>query len=75
MDHNHLAEAMGLLKAYQQACPENAEVYYLFAQAYEKSGQKQLALESYKRTLAIEPDFSKAADKLKALESNPASAK
>ena len=67
---NHAAEALGLLKAYQLACPNSGEVYYLFGQAYERAGQKVLAVESYKQALKIEPDFGPAQAKLTALESN-----
>jgi Tfp pilus assembly protein PilF len=36
-----------------------------------KSGQKQLAIESYKKALAINPDNEDAKEKLKELDSNP----
>jgi predicted Zn-dependent protease len=66
-------DAIGLLKAYQLAYPDSSEVYYLFGQAYEKAGQNALAIENYQKTLQIDADFSKAAQKLKALESQLAS--
>jgi tetratricopeptide (TPR) repeat protein len=74
MNQNHSAEALGLLKAYSSACPNSREVYYLFGQAYEKAGQKPLAIENYRKALKIEPDFGPAQAKLKALESNLAPA-
>ena len=75
MNYNHPTEALGLLKAYQLACPNSREVYYLFGQAYEKAEQKPLAIESYNKALQIEPDFKQAQAKLMALESNPSPAK
>ncbi|MDR3763675.1 MAG: dienelactone hydrolase [Acidobacteriota bacterium] len=68
------AAALGLLKAYELACPNSREVYYLFGQAYEKAGQKPQAMDSYKRAIKIEPDFHPAQQKLMALEGNTASA-
>jgi tetratricopeptide (TPR) repeat protein len=68
INSNHTAEALGLLDAYNEACPESREVYYLYGQAYERAGQKQLAAESYKKALLIEPDFTPARVKLNALD-------
>ena len=67
---NHSAEAIHLLDAYKQACPDSKEVFYLFGQAYEKADQKQLAIDNYRKALQIEPDFTPAKEKMKALESN-----
>jgi pimeloyl-ACP methyl ester carboxylesterase len=78
MDTNHLMEALGLTKAYQQMYPKSPEAYYLSGLAYEKSGQKQLAIESYKKALESGMDSGptdKAEAKLKALESGAAPAK
>jgi predicted Zn-dependent protease len=75
MERNHAVEALGLLKAYQLASPNSLEVYYLFGQAYEKAGQRPLAIESYKRALQLEPGFHPAQQKLTALESSTTSAK
>jgi hypothetical protein len=40
-------------------------------EAFEKSGQRQSAVESYRTALAPDHDFMKAKDKLQALEGEP----
>jgi tetratricopeptide (TPR) repeat protein len=44
-------------------------VYDSVAEAYLKSGQKDLAIENYKKSLEKNPDNEHAKDKLKELES------
>jgi tetratricopeptide (TPR) repeat protein len=46
-------------------------VYDSVAEAYLKSGQKDLAIENYKKSLEKNPNNEHAKDKLKELESKP----
>ena len=69
VDDNRFKEAVALRKLNVQIHPDSASAYYELAEAYEKSGDKQLAIESYKKTLAKDPDNEDAQEKLKALES------
>ena len=42
-----------------------------WAEAFMKSGQKQLAIDNYKKALEINPENNDAKQKLKELESSP----
>jgi tetratricopeptide (TPR) repeat protein len=68
---NALPEAVNLLKFEVQIYPDTSSGHATLAEAYMKSGQKQLAIENYKKALAINPDNEDAKEKLKELESNP----
>jgi len=71
INDNALPEAISLLKFEVQIYPDTSSGHATLAVAYMKSGQKQLAIESYKKALAINPDNEDAKEKLKELESNP----
>lgn len=71
MDDNHPPEAISLLKLNIQIHPDSADAYYGLGQAYAKTGQKQLAIDSYKKSLEKYPDNDDAKDKLKELETKP----
>ncbi len=65
---NHLPEAITLLKLNVQMYPDSSGAYYDLAEAYVKSGQKQLAIESYKKSLEKDPNNEDAQQKLKDLD-------
>ena len=65
---NALPEAINLLKFEVQTYPDTSSGHATLAEAYLKSGQKQLAIENYKKALAINPDNEDAKEKLKELE-------
>lgn len=75
ISENHLPEAIELLKLNTQLYPDSGSAYDSLGEAYRKSGQKELAIESYKKSLEKAPDDANAKQKLKELESSPATAK
>jgi tetratricopeptide (TPR) repeat protein len=75
MSANHLPEAIDLLKLNVQIYPDSGGVYDSLGEAYMKSGQKQLAIESYKKSLEKDPTNDNAKDKLKELEAETPPAK
>jgi dienelactone hydrolase len=68
IDGSHLTEAVNVIKLDEQLYPDSAEVYYLFGLAYEKSAQKQLAIDNYGKSLKLLPDFTQAQERLKTLQ-------
>ena len=69
---NHLAEATYLLKLNVQIYPDSSDAYDSLAEAYMKSGQKQLAIDNYKKSLEKNPNNANAKQKLKELEGGAA---
>jgi dienelactone hydrolase len=72
ISENHLPEATELLKLNVQLNPGSASAYDSLGEAYTKSGQKELAIESYRKSLEKNPDNINARDKLKQLQSGEA---
>jgi dienelactone hydrolase len=72
MEENHLAEAIDVLKLDVQVFPSSSNSYDSLGEAYMKDGQKQLAIESYKKSLELNPGDDEAKEKLKELEGEPA---
>jgi tetratricopeptide (TPR) repeat protein len=68
---NALPEAISLLKFEVQIYPDTSSGHASLAEAYMKSGQKQLAIENYKKALEINPENNDAKEKVKELESTP----
>jgi dienelactone hydrolase len=68
MEENHLAEAIEVLKLDVQVFPSSWNGYDSLGEAYMKAGQKQLAIESYKKSLELNPGDDEAKEKLKELE-------
>ena len=66
---NHLPEATELLKLNVQLYPESGNAYASLGEVYEKSGQKPMAIEEYKKALEKDPGNTDVSAKLKALES------
>ena len=75
MADNHLPEAIELFKLNVTLYPESGDVYDSLGDAYDKSGQKQLAADSYKKSLEKNPNNDHARQKLKDLEASPPAAK
>jgi tetratricopeptide (TPR) repeat protein len=71
MEKNHLTEATELLKLNVQVFPSSSNAYDSLGEAYMKSGQKQLAIDNYKKSLELDPDNDNAKEKLKTLEAPP----
>jgi Tfp pilus assembly protein PilF len=55
--------------------PESSNMYESLGDAYLKSGQNQLAADSYKKSLEKNPNNDHARQKLKDLEGSPPAAK
>jgi dienelactone hydrolase/predicted negative regulator of RcsB-dependent stress response len=72
MEENHLAEAIEVFKLDVQVFPSSWNGYDSLGEAYMKAGQKQLAIESYKKSLELNPGDDEAKEKLKELEGEPA---
>jgi dienelactone hydrolase len=75
MDDNHLPEAIALFKLNVTLHPESSNVYESLGDAYLKSGQNQLAADSYKKSLEKNPHNDHARQKLKDLQGSPPAAK
>jgi tetratricopeptide (TPR) repeat protein len=75
MNDNNLPEAISLLKLNAQSYPDSGNVYDSLGEAYMKSGQKQLAIENYKKSLEKDPSNDNAQQKLKDLEGSTPAAK
>jgi predicted Zn-dependent protease len=75
MTSNHLPEATQVFKLNVSLNPNSANVYDSLAEAYMKAGDKQHAVEFYKKSIEKDPSNDNAKDKLKELESGPAQAK
>jgi dienelactone hydrolase len=75
ISENHLSEATELSKLNVQLYPDSSSAYDGLGEAYMKSGQKELAIESYKKSLEKNPDDTKARDKLKQLQGSAAAQK
>jgi len=60
-------EAIAVLKLNVEAYPQSANVYDSLAEAYLLSGDKEKAIENYRRALAIDPKMESAKQALKQL--------
>lgn len=72
MQKNHLPEATELFKLSVQLFPDWWNSYDSLGDAYMKAGQKQLAIDNYKKSLELNPANDDAKEKLKVLETAPA---
>ena len=75
MGDNHLPEAIDLFKLNVKIYPDSGNVYDSLGEAYMKSGQKQLAIDNYKKSLEKDPSNDNARQKLKELQGTPADSK
>ena len=67
---NHLPEAINLGKLNVQMYPDSIAAYANLGEAYAKSGQKQLAIETYKKAMEKDPANDQLKKKLKEVESS-----
>jgi dienelactone hydrolase len=68
MEERHLPEAIGIFKLNVALYPDSGNAYDSLAEAYMNSGQKQLAIEFYRKSLEKNPANDNAKQKLKQLE-------
>jgi dienelactone hydrolase len=71
MQNDHLNEATELFKLNVQVFPSSSNTYDSLGEAYMKAGQKQLAIDNYKKSLELDPGNDNATEKLKALDAAP----
>jgi dienelactone hydrolase len=72
MEKDHLPEAIDLFKLNAQVFPGSWNAYDSLGEAYMKVGQKQLAIDNYKKSLELNPANDDAKEKLMMLETAPA---
>jgi dienelactone hydrolase len=65
---DHREDAVKILQLNVHAWPDSSDAYESLAEAYEANGQKDLALESYKKSLALNPGNADAREGLKRLQ-------
>lgn len=68
--NNHLPEAIAILKLDVSIYPDSSDAYAHLGGAYAKAGQKDQAIENYRKTLDKNPDSEEAKRRLAELE-NP----
>ena len=66
------AQALEIFKLNAVLFPQSANTYDSLADAYEGLGEQNLAIDNYRRSLALNPKNRNAAERLKALGSGPA---
>jgi CubicO group peptidase (beta-lactamase class C family) len=70
MDESRLKEAAAIFKLNLRLHPESANAFDSMAEAYEKLGEKTLALENFKRSYELNPKNDYAAKHIKDLQSS-----
>jgi CubicO group peptidase (beta-lactamase class C family) len=68
LNHGRPADAVEILKLNVEAYPRSANPYDSLGEAYRKTGQKDLALATYRKALELDPNMSSAAQAVKELE-------
>ena len=64
---DRLAEAQKVFEAHLELFPEDADAYDNLGEVHMKAGRKDAAIASYKKSLALDPSNTNAAEKLKKL--------
>jgi CubicO group peptidase (beta-lactamase class C family) len=64
----NVKDAIKIFKLNTELFPNVANTWDSIGEAYLKNGQKQLAIESYKKALAVDPNFESSINALKELE-------
>jgi cytochrome c-type biogenesis protein CcmH/NrfG len=67
--HNRTADAIAIMKLNVEQYPQSARGWERLAGVCFKAGEKQLAIESYRKTLELDPHNERAKDRLRTLES------
>ncbi|RFS15838.1 serine hydrolase domain-containing protein [Emticicia sp. C21] len=68
LQHNRLKDAVAFLKFTTEEYPESANAFDSYAEALVKYGQKETAIQMYRRSLELNPKNSNAEAQLKLLE-------
>ena len=64
LENDKTKEAIGLLKYGVSEYPESALAYYYLAEAYRKTGERDLAIRNYEKSLELDPENENAKKKL-----------
>ena len=68
LEKDRSADAIAIFKLNVEEYPKSANVYDSLGDAYAKDGQKQKAIENYRKSIELDPKNQASADKLKELE-------
>jgi CubicO group peptidase (beta-lactamase class C family) len=68
LNKDRVSDAIKVFKLNVEEYPKSANAHDSLGEAYTREGAKQLAIESYKRSLDLDPNNQSAIDHLKALE-------
>ncbi len=68
MGEKKYTEAVAVFKLNVEMYPQSANVYDSLGEAYMKSGNKELAIKNYKKSLELDPANQNAVEMLKTLE-------
>lgn len=68
MNENKIQYAIEIFKLNVKMYPQSANVYDSLGEAYMNDGQKELAIQNYKKSLELNPDNTNAKEMLKKLE-------
>jgi hypothetical protein len=68
LQENRNADAIAIFKLNVEEYPKSDNVYDSLAEAYAKDGQKQLAVDNYRKSLELNPKNQHAIEQLKELE-------
>ena len=68
LERDRVSDAITVFQLNAEEYPKVANVYDSLAEAYAKAGNRQLAIENYKRSLELDPKNQNAIDHLKELE-------
>jgi tetratricopeptide (TPR) repeat protein len=67
LQEGKVAHAIAVFKVNVELYPRSSNVYDSLADAYEANGDKQLAIDNYKKSLELDPKNKNAASMLKRL--------
>jgi tetratricopeptide (TPR) repeat protein len=71
INQNRLEQAMEIFKLNVDAYPSSANVYDSLAEAYTRSGNREMAIKFYEKSIELNPNNRDAIEALKKLKGNP----
>ena len=70
MTRKRVDQAIEIFKLTTTAAPQSANAYASLAEAYQASGNKELAIRNYEKALALKPNMASVIDAIKKLRAN-----